>query len=77
MALLAGRPAWRWSPDYSAGELRQKLNAVGAKMIVTVAPGNELAEKYPAQLEFAALAREPGSKVVFQNRMFTAIRLAE
>jgi len=77
MALLTGRPAWMWSPDYSAGELRQKLNAVGAKVIVMVAPGNELAEKYPAQLEIAALAREPGSKIVFQNRMFTAIRLAE
>jgi hypothetical protein len=75
MALMAGRSSWMWSTKYSPEELRSKLRDVGASLLILVAPGSPLAESYyPASLDFAALIQEPGSKILFQNRMFTAIQ---
>lgn len=74
MSLATGRPSWMWSPEYTAGELRKRLQEVGATMLVIVAPGHALGEKYPATLDFDALTKDPGADVVFQNGMFTVVR---
>lgn len=76
MALLGQRASWRWSLDYSAAELRAKLRAVGAGVLVVPRPGPTLAEYYPAAMDFAGFARAPGTRVLFENRDFAVLGLA-
>jgi len=77
MALMAGRTSWMWSTKYSPEEFRRRLRDVGVSVLVIAAPGTALAERYyPASLDFTALTHDSSSKVLFQNGMFTAIRVA-
>ena len=48
---------------------------MGAGLVVIVAPGHALDEKYPAAMDFAGLKDAAGARVVFRNAWFSAVSL--
>ena len=61
--------------DFTPEDLRGNLKKVRARLLFTVGPENELAEKYPASLDIAGMLQSPDTQVVFRNDMFTVIQL--
>jgi len=75
LALLGERQGWIWNPDYKAEVFRARLEQARVRFLITVAPGAQLQERYPAYVDSAF--QDGIGTTVFRNAMFRVIELRD
>lgn len=75
MALYTERRSWRASDHYTADQLKERLHAVGATVVVLGRSDSDFARKYPVNQALSQEIHEVGASVIFQNAMFQVVRL--